>query len=220
MARLPRLTVAGHLHVVMQRAHGGRPVFLGDQDFDSYRRALVQAAAEQGVAVHAFALTPSQVLLLVTPSTAAGPSRMLQAVGRRFGAEYNRRHGRTGALWDGRFRATVVEPKQLVDCSRWIEWAPVRAGLVATAGEYAGRAPPPSRLEGDTDITSIPLLAAGQHAFRREAAYRALLDEPPTRARARTSGHRKAGRSATRPSSRIGRTGNARSGALARGRPR
>jgi putative transposase len=105
---------------------------------------------------------------------------MLQAVGRRFGAEYNRRHGRTGALWDGRFRATVVEPKHLVDCSRWIEWAPVRAGLATTAGEYEwSSAAHHLGAKVDTNITEHPhYWRLGNTPFDREAAYRALLDEP------------------------------------------
>jgi putative transposase len=132
------------------------------------------------VVVHAYALTPSQVLLLVTPSTAAGPSRMLQAVGRRFGADYNRRHRRTGALWDGRFRTTVVDPKHLIDCSRWIEWSPVYAGLAATPGEYAwSSAAHHLGSKVDADISEHPhYWQLGNTPFDREAAYRALLDEP------------------------------------------
>jgi putative transposase len=180
MARLPRLIVAGQLHLVLQRAHGGAAVFQHEQDFDSYRRALVQAAAENGVALHAYALTPSQVLLLVTPSNPVGPSRMMQAVGRRFGADYNRRHRRSGALWDGRFRATVVDPGHLVDASRWVEWAPVRAGLAGAAADYPwSSAAHHAGSRVDADITEHPnYWRLGNTPFEREAAYRGLLEQP------------------------------------------
>jgi putative transposase len=180
MARLPRLVVAGELHLMMQRAHGSQPVFRTDEDYAAYRRALVQAAAEHRVALHAYAFTPSQVLLLVTPSTGVGPSRMLQAIGRRFGAEYNRRHRRSGALWDGRFRATVVEPALLTDASRWIEWAPVRAGLAAEPADHPWSSA--SHHVGstvDADITEHPHhWRLGNTPFEREAVYRAMLDQP------------------------------------------
>lgn len=180
MARLPRLIVPGHAHLVLQRAHAGAPVFRNDDDFAAYRRALVQAAAEHGVALHAWALTPSQVALVITPARVDGPSRMLQAIGRRFGAEYNRRHRRSGALWDGRFRATVLDPARLVDGCRWVEWAPVRAGLAGAPAEYPwSSAAHHSGMRADPHITEHPRYwALGNTPFEREAAYRALLDEP------------------------------------------
>src|SRR5258706_3754062 len=129
MARLPRLVVPGRLHLLLQRRHGVGPVFGSDDDFAAYRSALVEAAAEHGVAIHGYALLPSQVLLLLTPASAMGPSRMLQAVGRRFGADYNRRHGRSGALWEGRFRTTVVDAEApLLDCPRYVASGAQRAG--------------------------------------------------------------------------------------------
>lgn len=180
MARLARLIVAGQLHLVMQRAHDGQPVFRSDEDYASYRAALVQAAAEHRVALHAYALTPAQVLLLLTPSTAVGPSRMLQAIGRRFGADYNRRHQRSGALWDGRFRATLVDPGHHTDASRWVEWAPVRAGLAAMPDEHPwSSAAHHVGQKVDADITEHPHhWRLGNTPFDREAAYRALLEQP------------------------------------------
>jgi putative transposase len=180
MARLPRLVVAGQLHLVMLRAHGSQPVFRAEEDFVAYRHALVQAAAEHRIALHAYAFTPSQVLLLVTPATAEGPSRMLQAVGRRFGADYNRRYQRSGALWDGRFRATVLEPALLTDASRWVEWAPVRAGLAATPAEHPwSSASHHVGLRVDPDITEHPHhWRLGNTPFEREAVYRGLLEHP------------------------------------------
>src|SRR5512144_1832685 len=121
MARLPRLAIAGHLHLVAQRAHGGNPVFLDEDDHRLYLDALRQAAREQRVAVHAYALLPDRVLLLATPVADDGLGRMLQSVGRRFGAAINRRRARVGALWDGRFRTAVIDaPRHLLDAIRYV----------------------------------------------------------------------------------------------------
>ena len=180
MARLPRLVVPGRLHLVLQRAHGAGVVFGSDDDYASYKRALTASAVEHRVALHAFALTPSQVLLLLTPSTAMGISRMLQAVGRRFGADYNRRHERSGALWEGRFRTTVVADAHLFDASLHVEWAPVRAGLAAVPEDYPWSSAAHHVGRGvDPAITEHPRYwSLGNTPFEREATYRRLLEQP------------------------------------------
>ncbi|MEY3251048.1 MAG: hypothetical protein RL227_21, partial [Pseudomonadota bacterium] len=110
MARLPRLAVAGQPHWLIQRALADRPAFADDIDRDSYLDALREAAAATDVRVHAFALAPDEVHLVLTPAQATGPSRLMQAVGRRYVSAHHRRHGGRGTLWDGRFRSAVVEP--------------------------------------------------------------------------------------------------------------
>jgi putative transposase len=181
MARLSRLVVAGQLHLLTQRAHDAAPVFRGDADFESYRRAMSEAAREQGVAIHAYALVPDQVWLLLTPSSATALSRMWQSLGRRFGADYNRRHGRRGALWEGRFRTTVVDvASHLVDCCRFVEWAPVRAGLSLLPQEYPwSSAAHHTGLRVDGAITEHPRFwSLGNTPFEREANYRRMLEQP------------------------------------------
>jgi putative transposase len=180
MARLPRLVVAGQLHLLVQRSHGASPVFLNDDDFTLYRRALIALAGEHGVAIHAYALIPEQVLLLATPSSSLSFSRMLQALGRRFGADYNRRHARTGVLWEGRFRCTVVDADaHLLDCIRYVESAPVRAALATTAVDYpwSSAAHHVGRLT-DAAVTDHPgYWALGNTPFEREARHGRLLDD-------------------------------------------
>ncbi len=181
MARLPRLVIAGQLHLVVQMAHGADPVFRDDADHEGYLQTLMASAREQRVAVHAYALLASGVLLLLTPSSAESLGRMMQAVGRRFGSAFNRRHGRRGSLWEGRFRASVVDAKQhLLDCMRFVESAPVREGLASeasefrwsSAGHHVGR-------RVDAGITEHPLYwSIGNTPFEREANYRRLLDVP------------------------------------------
>jgi putative transposase len=171
MARLPRLVLPDHAHCVIQRGHGDRPVFADAADRAAYVAALREAAAAEGVRVHAWALLDSEVRLLATPPDAAALGRSMQAVGRRYVSAYNRRHGRSGTLWDGRFRCAVVEPGEMrLAVLRWIDGAASQPG-VTTASQ---------RLGGTRDglVFDPPeVWALGNTPFEREAAYGALLDE-------------------------------------------
>ena len=110
MARLPRLSLAGQPHWLIQRGHSGAPVVADNADRLAFLAALKEAAVAEQVQIHAFALLDNEVHLLATPASAAGLSRMMQALGRRYVSAYRRRHGGSGTLWAGRFRCAVVEP--------------------------------------------------------------------------------------------------------------
>lgn len=179
MARLPRLAVPGHVHLVMQRGNSGQRVFADDADRERYLQLLGDAARAEQVAIHAYALTDSEVLLLATPAGAQGLSRMMQAIGRNYVSEFNRRHGRSGTLWDGRFRATVVEADtQLQPCIAFVELAPVRAGSASQAPEHRW-----SSARHHVGMVVDPLVTdharhweTGNTPFEREAAHRRRLD--------------------------------------------
>ena len=147
MARLARLAVAGHVHLLKQRGNNGQAVFIDRTDREYFLRLLREAATANQVAIHAYALTDSEVTLLATPGAVNGLSRMMQSLGRRYVIWFNRRHGRTGTLWEGRFRATVIEAERLLQaCICFVELAPVRAGLVgAGAGSPLVECAPPPR---------------------------------------------------------------------------
>jgi REP-associated tyrosine transposase len=170
MARLSRLVVAGQAHLVIQRGHGGAAVFADGIDRASYLAALREAAAAERVQVHAYALLPAEVQLLATPDRQPALSRLMQALGRRHVAAHNRRHGRSGTLWDGRFRCGVVEPGATrLQALRLVDGASAEAGLTSA----------PHRLGGPraTWLVDPPeYWALGNTPFDREAAYRTLLD--------------------------------------------
>jgi putative transposase len=133
MARLPRLSVAGWPHLVLQRGHNGELALIDEADAQVWHTALHQAARDHAVAVHAYGLWRRGFLLVATPSDAAALGRLMQSLGRRYAAHFNRRHGRSGTLWDGRFRATVIEPKAyLLDAMQWVE-SPAGHGAVSAA---------------------------------------------------------------------------------------
>jgi putative transposase len=179
MARLPRLVLPGHAHHLVQRGHNRQPVFLDDEDRRNYLAALHEAARAQAVAVHAYALLPNEVQLLLTPPIGDTLSRMMQALGRRYVGAYNRRHACSGTLWEGRFRAGVVQPGaatlqslQLIDtlAARRGQAASPQASVWTSAPHRLGQCRDPL-------ITDPPeFWQLGNTPFEREAAYRALLE--------------------------------------------
>lgn len=180
MARLPRLCVPGWPHLVVQQGHNREPAFRDDTDRTLFRRLLQEAAAQHAVQVHAYGLMDGEVRLLLTPAAAEGLSGMMQSIGRRYVASFNRRHGRSGALWDGRFRGTVVEPQQhLLKCMLFVE------GLVSGDTDPA-HAPWSSAahhlgLRTETWITDPALFwSLGNTPFDREVAYRLLAKQALT----------------------------------------
>jgi len=180
MARLPRLAVAGEAHVVLQRGHGGSAVFLDDDDRRRYLSAMHEAMVKAQVAVHAYALSNDSLYLLATPQTGDSLGRAMQATGRRYSQAFNRQHERTGTLWDGRFRSTVVESgANFLEAMIFIDQLPVRVGLVESARLYRW-----SSARHHLGIANDPLLTAGADywslgntPFDRAVAYGRLLDE-------------------------------------------
>jgi putative transposase len=178
MARLPRLALGGQAHHVLQRGHNAQAVFVDDEDRRLYLSALQEAARVQAVLVHAYALLDNEVHLLLRPGDPAGLSRTMQAAGRRYVAAFNRRHGRSGTLWEGRFRAAVVqEGTPVLHCLLLID------GLSAWRGQAASHqasrwssAPHRLGLRRDPLVTDPQeFWRLGNTPFEREAAYAALL---------------------------------------------
>jgi putative transposase len=181
MSRLPRLAIGGHPHLVLQRGLQSQPIFIDDEDRRSFLARLREAAADCRVRVHAYVLLDHEVQLLATPEEAAGLSRLMQSVGRRYVAEFNRRHGRLGTLWQGRYRAAVLEPETwLVDCMRFVDTAPLRCGGVEHAVDYAwSSAAHHIGRRIDPVVSDHPMYwQLGNTPFDREARFRALLEQP------------------------------------------
>ena len=130
---------------------------------------LGENAARFGVALHAYVLMDNHFHLLATPSTADGLPQWMQAVGRRYVRYFNDRHGRTGTLWEGRYRSTLIQTdRYLLACMAYIDLNPVRAGMVAEARDYPWSSHAHyAGLRHDRLLTPHPLvLGARQHAVR------------------------------------------------------
>jgi putative transposase len=170
----------GPVHVV-QRGNNRRAVFFDDNDYRVYLDWLGEAAASHGCAIHAFVLMTNHIHLLLTPRMPQAASATLQAVGRRFVPYINHCYGRTGTLWEGRFRAsTVQEDAHLLVCYRYIELNPVRAGMVDLPAAY-----PRSSYRANALGERMPLitphsayLSLGRDATERQTAYQELIATP------------------------------------------
>ena len=169
MARLPRLALAGQPHLVLQRALAAVPAFRDEEDRRHYLDALREGLATERIALHAYALRADEVRLLLTPPDAAAPGRLMQTIGRRYVSTHNRRHRRSGTLWAGRFRCSVLDPASAVlDAMLWVD----------SASDEPGASSAPHHLGTVRD----PLLedppaywALGNTPFEREMTYRERL---------------------------------------------
>ncbi len=182
MARLPRLTVPGLPHHLIQRGNNRQAIFLDEVDCSRYLAALAELAAEHELLVHAYVLMPNHVHLLATPAARDTLSHVMQALGRRYVRQFNDRHQRTGTLWEGRYRSTVVDTgRYLFACMRYIELNPVRADLVAEPAQY--RWSSHSHYCGariDPLVTEhAEFWALGNTPFERQQAYQRMFEQKP-----------------------------------------
>jgi len=180
VARRPRLAVAGELHHVLLRGHNGQAVFADDADRTTFAELLREPAARQGVAIHAYALLAAEIHLLVTPARAEALGRLVQSIGRRYVALYNRRHGRSGTLWDGRFRSSILDSKTLLlPAMLHIETMPARSGLAAAVQDWHwSSAAHHMGLRRDPLVTDHALYwQLGNTPFERERAHTVALSE-------------------------------------------
>lgn len=137
MARLPRYALPGQPQHVMQRGNNRSAFFVQRDDYTRFRSNLISACDRHGCAIHAYVFMTNHVHLLMTPTSATGISRVMQAVGSRYVPYFNQRYERTGTLWEGRYRAIAIDSNgYLFACYRYIERNPVRAGMVENPEDY------------------------------------------------------------------------------------
>ena len=137
MPRRPRLVLAGIPMHITQRGVNRAATFVDDEDRVSYRELLAEVMDSCGLPVHAYALMGNHVHLLITPHDEYGLGHAMRLLNQRYVGGFNRRHARTGTLWEGRFRSCLVaHDRHLLTLYRYIDLNPVRAAKVALAEEY------------------------------------------------------------------------------------
>lgn len=137
MARLPRMTLPGISQHVVQRGNNRLPCLLDDDDRLRDLHLLRDALQHCDCQLHAYVLMDNYVHLLVTPFSAQSVARSMQQLGRNYVALFNGRHGRTGTLWEGRYKACLVDGEDYVlRCYRYIELNPVRAAITDDPADY------------------------------------------------------------------------------------
>ena len=180
MPRIARVFVADQPVHAMQRGHNRMDVFKDKFDYEFYLEALFDAIEVEKIDLHAYVLMTNHVHLLLSAPSKDTLSRLFQSVGRRYVQHFNKRYGRTGTLWEGRFRSCLVDSERyLLEVYRYIELNPVRAGIVdhpqtyhySSYRHHSGAQP-------NSHIKDHPLFwSLGNTPFERQASYKALVDE-------------------------------------------
>ena len=179
MPRRARIVAGGYpMHVIL-RGIDRTAIFFDDSDYRFFLDYLSGATDAESVGVHAYVLMTNHVHLLMTAEDAAGVPQVMKRLGQRYVQHVNRRYQRTGGLFEGRFRSSLIEADgYLLTCQRYIELNPVRAGMVEAPADYRWSSYRANAL-GDADavIRTHPLyqsLAESNDA--RHAAYRRLFE--------------------------------------------
>lgn len=180
MPRPARLNIPGIPQHVTQRGNNRQACFYADEDYRLYLELLNDACRLHACHLHAYALMTNHVHLLITPSTPDGVSRVMCDLGRDFVRTFNRNHQRTGTLWEGRFKSSLVDTNRYcLTCYRYIDLNPVRAGMVRHPADYHWSSYHCNGL-GKPDTLISPhdcWLLLGEDDQDRTATYRALIKD-------------------------------------------
>jgi putative transposase len=178
MARLARVCPMGAPQHVIQRGNNRQVCFGCEEDFAAYAGWLKEYASKFGVEVHAWVLMTNHVHLLCTPRREKAVSLLMQALGRRYVQYFNYTYKRSGTLWEGRFRSSLIQAEEyLLLVYRYIELNPVRANMVEQPSDYAWSSYQINAL-GKPDTLCTPhelYLALGDDPAQRQERYRALF---------------------------------------------
>ncbi|MCU7959884.1 MAG: transposase [gamma proteobacterium symbiont of Bathyaustriella thionipta] len=179
MARQPRFIIPGQPQHVIVRGNNREPIFYADEDYQFYWQKLKQACDKHQCDLHAYVLMTNHVHLLLTPHTEQGISKALQMLGRYYVQYFNYSYSRTGTLWEGRYKSTLIDSENyLLTCYRYIELNPVRAaGMAGHPSEYPWSSYRFNALgEDDAVVTPHQLyLRLARTTAQRQAAYRSLF---------------------------------------------
>jgi len=167
------------MHVIL-RGIDRATVLFQRADYQFFLKCLATAAQEESVAVHAYVLMTNHIHLLMTATRDDGVPMVMKRVGQRYVQHINRTYNRTGGLFEGRFRSSLIEADgYLLACQRYIELNPVRAAMVAAPGDYPWSSYRANALGiADPVVTPHTLyhdMAASHEA--RLAAYRGLFED-------------------------------------------
>lgn len=179
MPRRPRIFIPGHPVHVIQRGNNRGQVFFGGEDGKKYLDWLAAAATQHGLAIHAYVLMSNHIHLLASPEHSQSLPRAMRDVNWHYSRYVNQTQERTGSLWEGRYRASVLDSDSyFFSCSRYIELNPVRAGLAATPGAYRWSSYRHNgEAKADPVVTPHPLyMMLSDTPEARAEAYRTLFE--------------------------------------------
>jgi putative transposase len=183
MARLPRLNLPNIPQHVIQRGHNRSASFFADDDYTVYLDKLKFYGRRYQVAIHSYVLMTNHVHLLMTPETETGVSQLMQALGRYYVRYINQTYQRTGTLWEGRYKSTLVDSDTyFLTVSRYIELNPVRAGMVDHPSAYPWSSYRHNAIGKLIELVTphALYLSLGKTDKARQHHYQALFENPMT----------------------------------------
>ena len=137
MPRRARMYIGGRPYHIVQRGNNREACFIEEENYQFYLELWERLSQRYGVSVHAYCLMTNHIHFLVTPETETSVSNTMKVVGSRYAQYINLKYGRTGTLWEGRHRASLIQDERyMLTCYRYIELNPVRAGMVTQPEEY------------------------------------------------------------------------------------
>ncbi|MCU7827470.1 MAG: transposase [Candidatus Thiodiazotropha sp. (ex Myrtea sp. 'scaly one' KF741663)] len=181
MARMPRVTCPGLPHHIIQRGNNRSAIFFDDSDYHAYLNWLGEAMQKYGCKLHAYVLMTNHIHLLLTPETDLSIGQVMQSLGRCYVRYINGVYQRTGTLWEGRFKSSVVQSESyLLTCYRYIELNPVRAGMVNSPEAYRWSSYASNALGYKDKYIEVheEYLRLGGDEHERCRAYRGLFVDP------------------------------------------
>ena len=179
MPRKPRFFLPDIPAHIVQRGHSRAPVFFEDQDYRAYLNWLTEAANRYECEIHAYVLMTNHIHILATPKEKQSISRMMQYIGRRYVPYINNTYGKSGSIWEGRYKASLIHDEQyLLTCMRYIELNPVRANMTKTPGQYRWSSYHANALGADNEllIAHSLYLKLGSTGASRFEAYKSLFN--------------------------------------------
>lgn len=147
---------------IVQRGTNRHVCFKTPEDYEVYLNALGEALSRYHVKLHAYCLMTNHVHLLMNPMDSDGISRVMQHIGRVYVCYFNKRYRRTGTLWEGRHKASLIQENEyFLACCRYIELNPVKVRMVNRPEDYPWSSYPGNALrESNALITTHPLINA------------------------------------------------------------
>ncbi len=180
MPRPKRYCLPGVPQHVVQRGNNRQATFFHEEDYFAYLQFLDAALVATSTQLHAYVLMTNHVHLLVTPSTETGLSLLMQSLGRSYVNYINATYQRTGTLWEGRFKASLIDTERYcLACYRYIELNPVRAKMVEEPADHCWSSYHRNAMgESNSLVDPHPAYRRlGTTELSRQQRYRQLLEE-------------------------------------------
>ena len=180
MARQPRFVLPGQAQDIIQRGNNRNIIFCTEEDYRFYLDKLADSAKRFSCDIHAYVLMTNHVHLLVTPHDCDSISKMMQSLGRYYVQYFNYCYKRTGTLWEGRYKASLIDSENyLLICMRYIELNPMRAGMVECPSDYIWSSYRHNAMGVDDALLHEHYLykSIGISKVLRQKRYRCLFDQ-------------------------------------------